>query len=279
MRGPLGADEDISPDEMLKIAKELKGFVSEVGYVKKINEGTFDLRYYSSEREVDFCGHATIAIMYDLIKNSCDLMKKERVHIITRKGKLSVENRIDAEDAVFITAPDPIFSSVEISPAHIAKALKINLDEIETGAACSPAIVNAGLETLIVPVKHLDAMLSMSPEFDELKEFCVKNSIDIITAYSNEVADQKNRCRVRVFVPVFGYLEDPATGSGNSALGHYLLKNNLWDGAFMALEQNQSRENPNIIKLMAKKDSDSGKSRVIFGGGAIAKIDGEYILQ
>ena len=47
-------------------------------------------------------------------------MKKERVHIITPKGKLSVENRIDDEDAVFITAPDPIFSSAEISPARIA---------------------------------------------------------------------------------------------------------------------------------------------------------------
>ena len=161
---------------------------------------------------------------------------------------------------------------------RIAKALRINLDEIETGAGRAPAIVNAGLETLIVPVKGLNAILSMSPEFDALKEFCMENSIDIITAYSNEVADQKNRLRARVFAPVFGYLEDPATGSGNSALGHYLLKNNLWDGSFMALEQNQSRQNPNIIKWMAKKESHSGKTRVVFGGGAIARIDGEYIL-
>ena len=51
---------------MLQIAKELKGFVKEVGYVFGTSEGSFDLKYFSSEREVDFCGHATIAIMYDL---------------------------------------------------------------------------------------------------------------------------------------------------------------------------------------------------------------------
>ena len=65
---------DLTTDEMLQIAKELKGFVSEVGYIWENEDGSFGLRYYSSEREVEFCGHATIAIMYDLIKNRADLL-------------------------------------------------------------------------------------------------------------------------------------------------------------------------------------------------------------
>jgi len=101
---------DITTDEMLRIAKELKGFVSEVGYVRRIDGNTFDLKYYSSEREVDFCGHATIAIMYDLIKNSENLINKKQINIVTCKGNLIVENKITNEDAVFITAPVPVFS-------------------------------------------------------------------------------------------------------------------------------------------------------------------------
>ncbi|PKM49010.1 MAG: hypothetical protein CVV02_17965 [Firmicutes bacterium HGW-Firmicutes-7] len=50
---------DIEEKEMLKIAKELKGYVNEVGYMAKINVDTYKLRYFSSEREVKFCGHAT----------------------------------------------------------------------------------------------------------------------------------------------------------------------------------------------------------------------------
>ncbi len=268
--------EDITTDEMLRIAKELKGFVSEVGYARRIDESTFDLRYFSSEREVDFCGHATIAIMYDLIKNSDNLINKKQITIITCKGNLIVENRISNEDAVFITAPVPVFSPNEVNIESIAKALRIDLDEINNSYPAS--IVNAGLETLIVPIKRLNGILSISPVLDELKEFCIENSIDIITVYSDEVVDKKNRFRTRVFAPTFGYLEDPATGSGNSAFGYYLLKNKIWDGAFMLLEQNGSFENPNIIKLMAK-DTEDAKPQVVFGGGAIVRIDGEYILQ
>ena len=268
--------EDITTDEMLRIAKELKGFVSEVGYARRIDESTFDLRYFSSEREVDFCGHATIAIMYDLIKNSDNLINKKQITIITCKGNLIVENRISNEDAVFITAPVPVFSPNEVNTESIAKALRVDLDEINNSYPAS--IVNAGLETLIVPIKRLSGILSISPVLDELKEFCIENSIDIITVYSDEVVDKKNRFRTRVFAPTFGYLEDPATGSGNSAFGYYLLKNKIWDGAFMLLEQNGSFENPNIIKLMAK-DTEDAKPQVVFGGGAIVRIDGEYILQ
>ncbi len=41
---------------------------------------------------------------------------------------------------------------------------------------------------------------------------------------------KQNIAHTRVFAPKFGYLEDPATGSGNSAFGYYMLKNALWDG-------------------------------------------------
>ena len=272
----LDAFDDITTDEMLRIAKELKGFVSEVGYVRGIDENTFDLKYYSSEREVDFCGHATIAIMYDLIKNSDNLIRKKQINIITSKGNLIVENRIRNEDAVFITAPVPIFSPKEVNTESIAKALRIDLDEINSGYPTS--VVNSGLETLIVPIKSLNVILSISPILDELKLFCIKNLIDIITVYTDQAVDKKNRYRTRVFAPTFGYLEDPATGSGNSAFGYYLMKNKIWDGTFMSLEQNGSFETPNIIKLMAK-DTEGGTSQVVFGGGAIVRIDGDYILQ
>ena len=42
--------EDIPKNEMQQIARELKGFVNEVGYVARSGKCEFDLRYYSSER-------------------------------------------------------------------------------------------------------------------------------------------------------------------------------------------------------------------------------------
>jgi PhzF family phenazine biosynthesis protein len=271
----LNAEHDISVREMQRIAKELKGFVSEVGYVRRLDEDTFDLKYYSSEREVDFCGHATIAIMYDLLRNDAELMKKQFLNIVTCKGKLVVENRIAQEDAVFISAPSPTFSSREITKEHLAKALGISTDAIN--AAYPTSVVNAGLETLIAPINTLQAVLAIAPQFETLKRFCLENSIDIITVFTDEVADEANMYRTRVFAAPFGYLEDPATGSGNAAFGYYLLRNNRWDGQPISVEQNGDLAHPNIVKLLAKH-GEGNTAQVVFGGGAILRIAGDYFL-
>jgi PhzF family phenazine biosynthesis protein len=272
----LNAEHDISVREMQRIAKELKGFVSEVGYVRQLDQDTFDLRYHSSEREVDFCGHATIAIMYDLLKTSPELLEKQALNIVTSKGKLIVENRIAQEDAVYISAPSPNFSSRDIARDHLAKALGISVDAMS--ATYPVSIVNAGLETLIVPITGLQALLTMAPQFETLKQFCEANSIDIVTVFTDKVANKANTYRTRVFAPTFGYLEDPATGSGNAALGHYLLRNNKWDGQPISIEQSGDFTHPNIVKLLAKQD-ERNQAQVIFGGSAIVRIVGEYLLM
>jgi PhzF family phenazine biosynthesis protein len=91
------------------------------------------------------------------------------------------------------------------------------------------------------------------------------------------VADKNSNYRTRVFAPTFGYLEDPATGSGNSAFGYYLLKNNLWKGETVTIEQNGLKNNFNIVKLQKQID-EKGNTRVLFGGGAIIRIEGKYKL-
>jgi PhzF family phenazine biosynthesis protein len=271
----LNSKESIDENEMQRIARELKGFVNEVGYIFKEDETTYSLKYYSSEREVEFCGHATIAIMYDIIKNTSNLKNKPEVNIVTNKGQLTVENQISSKDAVFIMAPSPEFRTKRIHKEEIASALNVDItaisDKLET------TIVNAGLETLIIPINTLQSILKINPEIDKLKSFCIERNIDIIEVFCEETYSKTSDYRTRVFAPTFGYLEDPATGSGNSALGYYLIKNNLWDGESLIIEQNGTKDRYNIVQLKTRFDVNENK-RVLFGGGAITRIDGKYIL-
>ena len=271
----LESKNNISSTEMQQIAKELKGFVNEVGYIYKVSGNEFDLKYYSSEREVDFCGHATIAIMYDLIKNDEELINSNLLTIRTNKGRLSVENRLAKEDAVFIMSPSPEEKENIPAISNIVAALNIKKEEIETRLPVKA--INAGLTTLIVPVKSLDAIIKITPDIGELKEFCINAEIDIIEVFTNKVTNRKNDFRVRVFAPTFGYLEDPATGSGNSALGYYLLLNRMWNKETITIEQNGLLDKYNIVKLQKKQD-ENGIDRVLFGGGAITRIEGEYMI-
>lgn len=271
----LRAETDIAVSDMQRIARELKGFVSEVGYTWPLPDGSFRLRYFSSEREVEFCGHATIAILCDLIQNNPALLARPSLTIRTNSATLEAENRIPTEQAVYITSPPPQFRTARIAKPSLALALQTSPSTLSDSLPVS--IVNAGLETLIVPMTTLDSVLSLSPSQEELKAYCLSQSVDTLTVFAPETSTPAHRFRTRVFAPTFGYLEDPATGSGNAALGHYLLQQNQWDGSPISLEQNGDRSNPNIIRLFAKP-SPRGSPSVLFGGGAIVRIHGHYVL-
>lgn len=265
---------ELSAKEMLQLAKELKGFVSEVGYAVRLSENEFDLKYYSSERELDFCGHVTVAAMYDIIKTN-EAIALSSYQVNTNRGRLMVENRVKSEDSVFIMSPEPVENTNVPGVSEIAAKLRINESEINT--ALPVTTINAGLETLIVPIKSLDSILGIQPDLEELKDFCYKSGFDIIEVFTPDVYEKTNDYRTRVFAPTFGYLEDPATGSGNSAFGYYLLNNGLWKNETIIIEQNGKWEHYNVVKLQKQPDKNNNQ-RVWFGGGAIVRIEGEYII-
>ncbi len=264
--------DTLSHSEMLNIAKEHQGFVSEVVFATRDTSGSIRLMYYSSECEVNFCGHGTIATMYEIIKNDKDVKGSCEIEIQTnKKGKLKVYNEIPNEDAVYITAPDPIMHGTAVSRKDIAQALNIETNQISQEHPID--VIDAGLKTLIIPITSLRTEISMYPEINGLKEFCEKNAIDIILIFSLEVENAKNRAHSRVFAPKFGYLEDPATGSGNSAFGYYLIKNGMWDNGLITIEQGGDDRVFNEINLKLF----GGK--VLFGGRATLKIEGTYFLE
>lgn len=272
-------EKAITRDEMQQVAYELKGFVSEVVYCLPItmnNRTVYSLLYYSSECEVDFCGHGTIACMYDLVANTPELIKQKEIGIRTKKGDLIVVNHISEMDAVFITAPLPQYKEFDVRVEKISENLNIPDNYITTQYPIE--LINAGLTTLIVPIVALENMISIWPDIDKLKNFCNANGIDIIIVFTMDGSNEANRIHTRVFAPKYGYLEDPATGSGNSALGYYLLKNRLWAGSLISIMQGPNLKAPNSVKLTTLIN-DNGDYQILFGGRATVRIEGSYLLH
>ena len=262
----------LAPEQMLQIAAEHKGFVMESVFCSPSETAACKLTYYSSECEVDFCGHGTIATMYSLIKDDASLRNKKVLSVETnKKGFISVYNEIDTEDAVYIEAPSPIEHEMNIPTEEIERILTLHKGSIDQeGRAIR--IIDAGLRTLIVPVSKLEDEVSVFPDLASLKAFCEGNDIDIILIYSLQVADASNFAHTRVFAPRFGYLEDPATGSGNSAFANYLLSEKIWDGTPITIEQGGNDRIFNAVKLTTLN------GKVLFGGRATTKIQGFYCV-
>ena len=262
----------LAPEQMLQIAAEHKGFVMESVFCSSSETAACKLTYYSSECEVDFCGHGTIATMYSLIKDDASLRNRKVLSVETnKKGVISVYNEIDTEDAVYIEAPSPIEHEMNIPTEEIERILTLHKGSIDQeGRAIR--IIDAGLRTLIVPVSKLEDEVSVFPDLASLKAFCEGNDIDIILIYSLQVADASNFAHTRVFAPRFGYLEDPATGSGNSAFANYLLSEKMWDGTPITIEQGGNDRIFNAVKLKTLN------GKVLFGGRATTKIQGFYCV-
>lgn len=272
----LKEDEQLTHEQMLEIASQHAGFVSEMAFCKplKNQDAAYEVKYYSSECEVDFCGHGTIACMYSLIKYTPELLEKDEIAIVTKKGMLHVYNEIATQDAVFISAPKPTYIGTDLTKEKIAKALKISQTKITDTYPID--LINAGLRTLIVPIASLASEIGMLPDRQELEDFVNQHGIDIILVFSKEVQDCQHIIHSRVFAPKFGYLEDPATGSGNSAMAYYMLKNNMWNGESASIEQGDKKGAFNIVKI--KTIDENTQKRVLFGGKATVRIDGHYII-
>ena len=266
----LKGGQTLTEAQMQRIAREHKHFVSEVAFCGPGPDNSFALRYYSSECEVDFCGHATIGCMYYLLKNSpCN--KWGAVIHTHAKGSLHVYNNVADLDAVFIAAPSPVDVPVSVTPHKVAEALGCS-DAAISGVFPIQAI-NAGLRTLFVPMASLDQTLGLAPNEDVLRAYTEDMGVDIVLAFSTEVADAGSHIRTRVFSPKFGYLEDMATGSGNGALGYYMLRHGMWNGQPVSIEQNGERKQFNRVRL---KTLDG---KVLFGGSGTVKIEGHYLLD
>ena len=122
---------ELSDIEMLSIAKQLEGFVNEVAFITQIDDTNFKLKYFSAEREVEFCGHATIGVMYNTIKESKELLAKDVLFIETNKGKLPVYNSINSENVVYIGSPFPEIKPCPIPPMQIFEQLNLTVQDLD----------------------------------------------------------------------------------------------------------------------------------------------------
>lgn len=265
----LASLDDLTAEEMQEIARGQRGIVSEVVFCGRKGPGTYALRYYSSECEVEFCGHGSIACMYSLLKEDQRSMYTDEVLVETGRGTLQVINDIKGSDSVYISAPMPERLEHHLSPTEIGNGLGVPV--LGPGYSDDISLINAGLRTLIVPFNDLDDVLAAAPDIYVLGGFCRENGIDIVLVYSSQTTYPTHGYRTRVFAPKYGYLEDPATGSGNSALGYHLLGKELWDGRLLEIEQGPERDRPNLVKLRAIVSG--GERRVLFGGGAVTRYE------
>jgi len=176
----------------------------------------YDVRYFSAEAEVPFCGHATIATAVALAERdgAGDLV----FHI--GAGPVPVRTSRDATGGVSAALTSVMPRVDDVAPGDVQTALGLLgwlADELDP--ALPPNVAYAGARHLILAARSRERLAQLDYDFAGLKAFMLDRDLTTVDLVWRENEDTYH---ARNPFPVGGVVEDPATGAAAAAFGAYL---------------------------------------------------------
>jgi PhzF family phenazine biosynthesis protein len=207
-------DAWLADDLMQAIAGENN--LAETAFFVKTEGGRYDLRWFTPSREVDLCGHATLASAWVLF-NFMDT-KMNEVRFMTRSGELLVTRGDGGNVMSLPSAP----SEPLTPPTGFAEALGRSLNSAQPKELFISAKGGAGTKALIAVWQTPDQVKALSPAAD-LKEVAMQVDARAVIATAPGGGIPYDMVS-RFFVPYYGVPEDPVTGSAHCALTPFWAK-------------------------------------------------------
>lgn len=185
-------------DWMQLVALEMNQ--SETAFLLR-QEGGFSLRWFTPNKEVDLCGHATLASAHFLWEAG-HLPGDAVARFDTRSGRLTARRN----EADWITLDFPaIGSHLTGQPTDLVPAL-----------GAEPLEVRRGDYDLLCVLNDAATVRRLRPDLRAIAAWDVRGVL--VTAPADRPGvDFVSRC----FFPAYGVAEDPVTGSAHCALAPY----------------------------------------------------------
>lgn len=245
--------EDASAEWMQRAAAEMN--LSETAFVRRRDDGDFDLRWFTPAAEVALCGHGTLATAHTLWELG-ELAPAETARFHTQSGLLTavrqgewIELDFPANPPSETAAPEGLLEAIGLRAVYVGKTRFDYLVEVESEGAVRVA----------------------TPDFAALRKLGVRGVI--ITARSTVRGFDFVS---RFFAPGVGIDEDPVTGSAHCALAPY-WRAKLGKGDLVGY---QASARGGIVRCTvasgAARDS-VASDRVRLSGKAITIVRGEWL--
>jgi len=204
---------------MQRIAAENN--VAETAFFVKSGAGAYDLRWFAPNREVDLCGHATLASAWSLF-NLIDTALNE-VRFMTRSGELVVTRgaKAGAERGNVMSLP-AADSQAFTAPGGFAENLGKSFNSTPPGELFISAKGGAGAKALIAVWETPDQIKALDPTSD-LQEVAMQVGAGSVLATAPGGGAPYDMVS-RFFAPYYGVPEDPVTGSAHCALTPFWAK-------------------------------------------------------
>jgi PhzF family phenazine biosynthesis protein len=219
----------------------------------------YDVRYFSPEAEVPFCGHATIAAAVALAERDGpgDLL----FHVSA--GEVPVATT-DAAGLITASLTSVGTRSVAAEPAMVDEALAaLGWRDSDLDPGLPPHVAYAGAYHLVLGAATRARLGSLDYEFERLKALMLEADLTTVDLVWRERADLYH---ARNPFPVGGVYEDAATGAAAAAFGGYLRTLGLVSApARVTIRQGEDMGRPSLLTL----DIPPGAAGITVTGAAV----------
>ncbi len=204
--------------QMQAIAREFN--YAETTFVLPAEQGqTRRVRIFTPEREVPFAGHPNIGTAFLLADLGEIAVTEDHADItfeeLAGRVPIRIERCSDGAIECELTAPEPLSIGREVDAGTLARAVGLAADQVVTRHHF-PCVASVGLPFLVAEVADRAALARATAQLDRLRELEDAGVTSFIHLYTRDAGAFD--LHARMFAPLTGVPEDPATGSANSAL-------------------------------------------------------------
>lgn len=247
-------------------------------FIQDVEGDTVTARFFSPVAELPMCGHGTMGL-FTLLTADGSLawngVQRRRAVLTTpiRSSAVDLVLSADGRPRVLLDLRLPAFAGAGTNPDELAGLLGTTAAAFDAGMPFETA--GADFVHLPVPMRDLDALSALTPDFPALGRYCRERGIGTVIAYSTQTADPAASWRCRDFCPAVGVDEAPAVGTSNGALAAYLVRHGVLASdaeGRIAVHAEQGIELGRPSRIHVEIDTTDGKPTAIRVGGMATQV-------
>ena len=273
--------EALSTEAMQVIAREFN--YSETTFVlpPKDPANTAQVRIFTPTQEVPFAGHPNVGTATVLAWRGHVFGKPvgDRVLFEEKAGLVPVELMVERGRPVgaILTAPQPFQRGVEVGRDDAAACLGLSPERIRLDNH-GPVEGSVGLPFVLVELVDRAALEASRGDTAAMEKRLVGRAAPDIHGYVRMGGADTVDIRARMFAPLDGVPEDPATGSANAALMGLIAElDGPRDGTVaLRIAQGVEMGRPSLLEASAER-SDGVTTAIRVGGRCVAMMQGEIV--
>lgn len=220
----------LSAEQMQAIAQEMA--FSETTFVlpREREDTDIRMRIFTPGTELPMAGHPTIGSTFALAREGVIRPGTERFVFGLGVGPTPVDLAWDSDTLSFawMTQRAPEFGATFEDPAaraQIARAVGLEASDLADG--CPIQLVSTGVPFVYLPIRTREAVDRAAPNLEVMRSVQATLGLADYYLFTLEPGEPAATAYSRMFAPMLGITEDPATGGACGPLGGYLLRHGL----------------------------------------------------